>query len=36
MNPVREYMEIVGVRVEDAENRERWKSMIHWDKAESS
>lgn len=27
MDTVREDMQIVGVRVEDAENRERWKSM---------
>jgi len=28
MDAVREDMQIVGIRVEDAENRERWKSMI--------
>ena len=28
IDPVKEDMQIVGVRVEDTENREKWKTVI--------
>ena len=33
MDAVKEDMQVVGVRIEDTENRVKWKTMIHCDDA---